>query len=567
MNKRKIITFLVTACLSFVQIPMVVHAAHALWLDTANINVVEKSLLGVTGDYITASLIGGSISREDARNLAYSIIYRFHENGWDWAMAPTSLVPESVTINPETGTTPPEAVIVGSNISSEAASDGKYHQYLRAYGPTPRANGTDAYFIVIQAREPDSRYRDSEIFAFKGSDGLILDKTVEVSDVFGRTELMVSANEPGIYILTAACILPDPVGLNFKSIELEFVSDDVELPVPIRPKGELTWEHDESELPIPEIPDIELPVISFDHSRSTFEIENRKTTSNGTESVGIKVYAKDAYYIYRSGNLYIATSVGTDFWTGDNAWILADGVRLTETVGAGKSAAFVLPVKAGRVDLQFVSRVPVDFSFGIGVNQQLAEEGVIYQYTCGKASALDAKVINNWNNEVHIDPARISITTMNQANPDVTPIPVPLKVQIQINSGSISNSVRFNYYTIMPGGVNRTAFMEMLAEMKSVDQLLICAGEKWYDVKGITLLEAVQNGRLIEARADYMALMDNGAEVSVYIGNLVDELNNLATYDGASLAPYYEAYLSLSENEKTAIADLPEIQDMLNAIS
>ena len=73
-------------------------------------------------------------------------------------------------------------------------------------------------------------------------------------------------------------------------------------------------------------------------------------------------------------------------------------------------------------------------------------------------------------------------------------------------------------------------------------------------------------GNSLTKRETYLAVMDNGAMVSASIGNLIDALNNLTTYDKSSLMPYYEAYQALTDTEKASIADLPEILEMISTI-
>ena len=63
-----------------------------------------------------------------------------------------------------------------------------------------------------------------------------------------------------------------------------------------------------------------------------------------------------------------------------------------------------------------------------------------------------------------------------------------------------------------------------------------------------------------------MAVLDNGAEVSAAAGELVDSLNRIISFETTTFQPYYDAYQTLTESEKTSLSNLPMIQAMLAAL-
>jgi hypothetical protein len=78
-------------------------------------------------------------------------------------------------------------------------------------------------------------------------------------------------------------------------------------------------------------------------------------------------------------------------------------------------------------------------------------------------------------------------------------VPVPEKVQIiQTSQGAL----QFDYDSTLPGAANRAAFVEAVLDMQAPHLLLILAGGQWYDVNGITLREAVEEGKIVELPED-----------------------------------------------------------------
>jgi hypothetical protein len=199
--------------------------------------------------------------------------------------------------------------------------------------------------------------------------------------------------------LFAAC------GQKSVSVEMEFVSKDVTLPTPVRASGGST-NPNPSGIPQSVTPDSG----QIDWTRSDYEINIQSINVDGANATGMKFYAYDDSFYSAAGTAYVTTSLGADFWQSGNAWILADGVRLTDLVGSGAGAAFAFPV-SGSAALQFVSTSPVTFSMGIGVNESLAADGTLYKYACGAVSAEAAQAVGGRNNRVQILPAGAAVPT------------------------------------------------------------------------------------------------------------------------------------------------------------
>jgi hypothetical protein len=305
-------------------------------------------------------------------------------------------------------------------------------------GATARANGADSYEIGFFTRAAGAAPAPFITVYFEGSAGLVLDKTVGITDSAGRVTVNVSAGQPGIYKLTARC--DHTTGPKLASAEMEFVSRDVALPTPEREQltnGEpWSWDDSAADPKSPQTVRSAEPIPGQIHrSYSVFDIDVASASVNGANNTSLRFYARDNKHNAVISTAYVATSLGADFWQSGDAWILADGVRLTDLVGTGAGAAFAFPVSGSAV-LQFVSTVPIAFSVGIGVNEPLSADGTLYQYVCGSASAEEAQAVSIRSGEaVQMGPAVMEFRASVQDEPAALPLPEVVQVKIPDGSG------------------------------------------------------------------------------------------------------------------------------------
>jgi hypothetical protein len=370
-----------------------------------------KSLQGIIAHLISS----GQITAQQAQSIVRQHIYGIQPDSsgttsnnefLGLSVKSARVLPESVTINPESRAANKTHVAIVASSHNQLQMSEIIHMYYRIFGATARANATDSYEITFYTQREAAVPQPSVIIYLKGPDGLILDKTAGVTDSDGKVTVKVSAKQPGIYTLTASC--DHTTGQKFASAEMEFVSKDVALPTPIRSGGEpLDLEPAESLRPVAP----SAPVSGqIDRLRSHYEISVQSAAASNAYIANLTFHAYNKDYYPVTGTAYVTTSLGANFWQSGNAWILADGVRLTDLVGSGAGAAFAFPV-SGSVALQFVSTSPVTFSVGIGVNESLAADGTLYKYACGAVSAEAAQAVEDRNNRVQILPAGTTAPT------------------------------------------------------------------------------------------------------------------------------------------------------------
>jgi hypothetical protein len=145
-------------------------------------------------------------------------------------------------------------------------------------------------------------------------------------------------------------------------------------------------------------------------------------------------------------------------------------------------------------------------------------------------------------------------------------IPGPEKAQLIREDG---NAVQYDYSAVMPGGGARQAFTEDLVDAP-LSGLLLLAGGVWYDVNGLTLRQALEQGRIDDPSPVYQAVLEDGAKVSGAASEVIDRINRLYPLDdppnALKLTRAYEAYNALNGEERSKIAGHPAILDMLAEI-
>ena len=376
---------------------LVINSDNAyVLLIGAGLTPDEVNQLGSMQGHIAALLASGEIEPETALHMAYQHIYpdypwnsgepEFRDGNksfstdldWRVRVLPFDYQAYASGFGPNMSDVPIELWNV------------LRHGYLSVGGPTARANGTDSYEFSFKSKwdnaigynlKPDSR------LYFKGSEGLILDKTSGETDSSGRFCIKASASKPGIYYLAAGVEYfyhgESVLGIDhyyYLIIEMEFVASNVQLPTPPRALDPANlglfqdWDYSSNELPKPDIPGaptIPGPILgqtltppltinpivpgAIDYTRSVAEINLCSPPTDVLNTASVNFYPRDKNHWSTAGDVYLTTSAGANFWTGDNAWILADGVRLTKLVGEGKTGAFI--VSANNVaNIQFFSK-------------------------------------------------------------------------------------------------------------------------------------------------------------------------------------------------------------------
>jgi hypothetical protein len=143
----------------------------------------------------------------------------------------------------------------------------------------------------------------------------------------------------------------------------------------------------------------------------------------------------------------------------------------------------------------------------------------------------------------------------------------PEKVQVQGTSGG---AVEFNYASVLSGGSNRQGFVEAVLDMTASGKLLILAGGRWYDVNGVTLREAILNGRTGVHDANGLYTTDDGRVISARAWMLVDQINiayPLTEQPQQIIGSLFNIYQGLSDEDKLALADDEAVQDLVGVIS
>jgi hypothetical protein len=147
------------------------------------------------------------------------------------------------------------------------------------------------------------------------------------------------------------------------------------------------------------------------------------------------------------------------------------------------------------------------------------------------------------------------------AEPEAAPA-APEKVQL-----IYADAVRqYDYYTVLPGGVNRAAFVADILALSEGDEVLLLAGGFWYDVNGITLREAAAQNRLDDPSPSYLAILENGAEAVNTVSEIIDRVNRLYPLTPAKLAKVYARYEALTPEEQALIAHDQAVRDMLETV-
>jgi hypothetical protein len=159
-------------------------------------------------------------------------------------------------------------------------------------------------------------------------------------------------------------------------------------------------------------------------------------------------------------------------------------------------------------------------------------------------------------------PVIFSITVKSDTNTD-TAVPIPEKVQINRTS---QGAVQYDYDTVIPGGSNRTPFTESLLDLQSPYQVLILGDDRWFNVNGLTLKDAVSLGLIEIPATDYQAILRNGASTTPTAASLIDQVNMASPLDSDTLMSLYSVYQTLSDAEKASISDDEAIQYMLSLI-
>jgi hypothetical protein len=145
------------------------------------------------------------------------------------------------------------------------------------------------------------------------------------------------------------------------------------------------------------------------------------------------------------------------------------------------------------------------------------------------------------------------------------PLGVPEKVQLI--SGS-QDPVQYDYATVLPGGANRERFVDDIldSELSSLS-LLLLAGDLWYDVNGITLVEAWEQNRLDDPFPVYTAVLEDRTAVSSAVSEIIDRINGQYPLTRENLSRIYALYQALSQDERAAVGANKAVTDMLAIMS
>jgi hypothetical protein len=133
--------------------------------------------------------------------------------------------------------------------------------------------------------------------------------------------------------------------------------------------------------------------------------------------------------------------------------------------------------------------------------------------------------------------------------------------KVQVISGA-RDPVQYDYATVLPGGVNRQAFVNGLLA-QNPDALLLLAGGLWYDVNQITLAEAKAQNRLDDPFPAYRAVLEDGTPVSHAAAEVIDWVNQLYPLSAEKLQRVYAMYLALPESERDLIGANHAVIDLL----
>jgi hypothetical protein len=147
---------------------------------------------------------------------------------------------------------------------------------------------------------------------------------------------------------------------------------------------------------------------------------------------------------------------------------------------------------------------------------------------------------------------------------DADRIPVPEKVQV-IQGDQVR---QYDYAAVLPGGVSRGVFTEDLLIPGGPEAVLLLAGGFWYDVNGVTLRKALEDGRLDDPAPNYQAILEDGSEVGHAAAEIIDWVNGLYPLESnlTRLARAYALYQGLTPAEQISVAQDQAVRDMLEVM-
>jgi hypothetical protein len=148
-----------------------------------------------------------------------------------------------------------------------------------------------------------------------------------------------------------------------------------------------------------------------------------------------------------------------------------------------------------------------------------------------------------------------------------TAIAMAVAEKVQIGTVANVGVEQYDYDTVIPGGANRTRFITSLqGGLSNPKSVIIKDGETWYDVDGITLDAAKSAGRVSAPSASYVAILENGNQITSAAAVLIDDIDGAYPLDTLpKVQPLYDRYNALSAADKTAIAGSQTIVDLLAA--
>jgi hypothetical protein len=145
-----------------------------------------------------------------------------------------------------------------------------------------------------------------------------------------------------------------------------------------------------------------------------------------------------------------------------------------------------------------------------------------------------------------------------------SPLGAPEKVQL-IRDGQ--DPAQYDYHTVLPGGVNRDRFVNAFLGADPPSSVLLLAGGLWYDVNGITLVEARDRELLDDPFPVYQAVLENGAEVGSAAAEIIDRINAQYPLTREKLSRIYALYLALPQEERAVINSDRAVIDMLELLN
>jgi hypothetical protein len=137
----------------------------------------------------------------------------------------------------------------------------------------------------------------------------------------------------------------------------------------------------------------------------------------------------------------------------------------------------------------------------------------------------------------------------------------PDKIQI-LRAGQ--DIVQYDYYTVMAGGVNRQAFIDIVMGLQSQDRLCVILKDGMgYDVTHITLDEAIRQNRIVSPDGWDSSVSDHSGALTPGAAELIDRINAAYPLNADDMRSVYSIYYQvLSDFEKASVADNAAVLDM-----